>query len=122
MPGITGIVSKRRAEDCQRLAQAMVTSMEHESFYDSGMYSMPELGIYAGWVAHQNSFAAGQPFFNERRDIFLLSSGECFVDLGTRTELRQKGHELEVAAGSWLVHLYEEQGDRFFGKLNGLFS
>jgi asparagine synthase (glutamine-hydrolysing) len=48
MPGITGIVSKRPAEDCQRLSQAMVTSMEHESFYDSGMYSTPEMGIYAG--------------------------------------------------------------------------
>ena len=36
--------------------------------------------------------------------------------------LRQKGHQLGQAAGSWLVHLYEEEGDRFFEKLNGLFS
>ena len=99
MPGITGIVSKRPAEECQSLAQAMVTSMEHESFYDSGMYSVPEMGIYAGWVAHENSFAAGQPFFNERRDVVLLFSGECFVDPETRTELRQKGHEFGQAAG-----------------------
>jgi len=52
----------------------------------------------------------------------LLFSGECFVDPETRTELRQKGHELGQAAGSWLVHLYEEEGDCFFEKLNGLFS
>jgi asparagine synthase (glutamine-hydrolysing) len=95
--------------------------MEHESFYDSGMYSVLEMGIYAGWVAHENSLAAGQPFFNERRDVVLLFSGECFVDPGTRTGLRQKGHELGQAAGSWLVHLYEEEGNRFFEKLNGLF-
>jgi asparagine synthase (glutamine-hydrolysing) len=100
----------------------MVSSMEHESFYESGMYSVPEMGIYAAWVAHENSFAAGQPFFNERRDVVLLLSGECFVDAETRTGLRQKGHELGQAAGSWLVHLYEEEGDRFFEKLNGLFS
>jgi asparagine synthase (glutamine-hydrolysing) len=86
------------------------------------MYSVPEMGIYAGWVAHENSFAAGQPFFNERRDVVLLLSGECFVDPETRTGLRQKGHELEQAAGGWLVHLYEEEGNRFFEKLNGLFS
>jgi asparagine synthase (glutamine-hydrolysing) len=96
--------------------------MEHESFYDSGIHSVPEMGIYAGWVAHENSFAAGQPFFNERRDVVLLFSGECFVDAGTRTGLRQKGHELGQAAGSWLVHLYEEEGTRFFERLNGLFS
>jgi asparagine synthase (glutamine-hydrolysing) len=96
--------------------------MEHESFYDSGMYSVPEMGIYAGWVTHANSFGAGQPFFNERRDVLLLFSGECFVDPETRTGLRKKGHELGQAAGSWLVHLYEEESDRFFEKLNGLFS
>jgi asparagine synthase (glutamine-hydrolysing) len=100
----------------------MASSMEHESFYDSGMYSVPEMGIYAAWVAHENSFGTGQPFFNEQRDIALLFSGECFVDSETRTGLRQKGHELGQAAGSWLVHLYEEEGDRFFEKLNGLFS
>jgi asparagine synthase (glutamine-hydrolysing) len=73
-------------------------------------------------VAHENSFGAEQPFFNERGDVVLLLSGECFVDQETRAGLRQKGHELGQAAGSWLVHLYEEEGDRFFEKLNGLFS
>jgi asparagine synthase (glutamine-hydrolysing) len=100
----------------------MASSMAFESFYDSGLYSVPEMGIYAGWVAHENSLAAGQPFFNERRDVVLLFSGECFVDPGKRTDLRRKGHDLGQAAGSWLVHLYEEEGDQFFEKLNGLFS
>ena len=36
--------------------------------------------------------------------------------------LRQKGHRLEKNKGDWLVHLYEEEGDLFFEKLNGLFS
>jgi asparagine synthase (glutamine-hydrolysing) len=122
MPGIVGIISQRPSEECQSLVKSMASSMEHESFYVSGMYSVPEMGIYAGWVAHENSFAAGQPFFNERRDVVLLFSGECFVDHETRTGLRQKGHELGQAAGSWLVHLYEEEGDQFFEKLNGVFS
>jgi asparagine synthase (glutamine-hydrolysing) len=122
MPGIVGIVSRRPPEECKSLVKAMVSSMEHESFYDSGVYSAPEMGIYAGWVAYENSIAAGQPFFNERRDVVLLLSGECFVDPETRTGLRQKGHELDQAPGSCLVHLYEEEGNRFFENLNGLFS
>jgi asparagine synthase (glutamine-hydrolysing) len=100
----------------------MVGSMEHEAFYASGTYAAPEIGVYCGWVAHENSFAAGQIFFNERKDIALLFSGECFVDPETRAELKRKGHALAEAAGSWMIHLYEEQGDRFFAKLNGLFS
>ena len=122
MPGIVGIVSQRPPEQCQSLVKSMASSMEHESFYDSGVYSVPEMGIYAGWIAHENSFAAGQPFFNKQRNTALLFSGECFVDPETRTDLRQKGHELGQTAGSWLVHLYEEEGDQFFEKLNGVFS
>ena len=122
MPGIVGIVSERPSGECESLVRSMASSMVHESFYESGMYSVPEMGIYAGWVAHENSFGAGQPFLNERRDVALLFSGECFADAETRTGLRQKGHDLRQAAGSWLVHLYEEEGDRFFEKLNGLFS
>jgi asparagine synthase (glutamine-hydrolysing) len=96
--------------------------MKHKPSYHSGTYSVPEMSIYAGWVAHENSFGAGQPFFNERKDVVLLFSGECFVDADTRISLRRKGHGLEERTGSWLVHLYEEEGHRFFEKLNGLFS
>jgi asparagine synthase (glutamine-hydrolysing) len=122
MPGIVGIICARPADEFQGLVKSMVISMEHEPFYASGMYAAPEMGVYCGWVAHENSFAAGQVFFNERKDIALLFSGECFADPETRAELKRKGHERGEAAGSWLVHFYEEQGDRFFEKLNGLFS
>jgi asparagine synthase (glutamine-hydrolysing) len=44
------------------------------------------------------------------------------VDRETRAGLRQKGHELGQAAGAWLVHFYEDEGNCFFEKLNGLFS
>jgi asparagine synthase (glutamine-hydrolysing) len=100
----------------------MTSSMEYEPFYDSGMHSVPELGIYAAWVACENSFSASQPFFNERTNVVLLFSGECFADPETRTDLQQKGHQVGQVSGNWLVHLYEEEGDRFFEKLNGLFS
>ena len=122
MPGIIGIISQRPHEECKSLVKSMANSMEYESFYRSGIYSVPEMGVCVGWVAHKNSFAAAQPFFNERRDIVLFLSGECFLDPETRTDLRLKGHELGHSAGSWLVHLYEEKGDHFFEKLNGLFS
>jgi asparagine synthase (glutamine-hydrolysing) len=122
MPGIVGIISRRPPEECQGLAKAMMGSMYDEPFYNSGTYSVAEMGIYAGWVAHENSFGAGQPFFNEHRDIALLFSGECFSDPEMRKDLTRKGHELGEAASAWIAHLYEEEGDAFFAKLNGLFS
>jgi len=122
MPGIVGIVSQRPADECELLVRRMVTSMKHERFDTSGTYAGPDMGIYGGWVAHGNSFAADQVFFNERKDIALLFSGECFIDPQTRSMLTENRHEIGETAGSWLVHFYEEKGNRFFAKLNGTFS
>src|SRR5438477_1711816 len=122
MPGIAGIISKRPNEESQHLLRSMITSMEHERFYRSGSYFAPEMGIYAGWVAHENSFAAGQVFFNEQQDIALIFSGDCFGDVGIQADLKQKGHRFGRSDGDWLVHLYEEEGEGFFERLNGLFG
>ncbi len=100
----------------------MLGTMLHESFYDSGTHSVPEMGIHAGWVALENSFAANQVFFNERRDIALLFSGECFFDPETKAALKANGHSFSGRGGDCLPHLYEERGESFFEKLNGLFS
>jgi asparagine synthase (glutamine-hydrolysing) len=121
MPGIAGIISHRPAETRKRVVAAMVRSMQHEPSYTSGNYFVSELGVYTGWTAHENSFAASQVFFNEQRDIALVLSGECFVDQEVRSALKRNGHGLEET-NNWLVHLYEEEGEQFLEKLNGLFS
>ena len=83
---------------------------------------MPDLGIYTGWVAHENSFAGGQVFFSERKDIALIFSGECFADRDTDSKSTNNRPNLGEKKTDCLVRLYEEEGDRFFTKLNGLFS
>ncbi len=98
-----------------------MAGMAAEKFYTSGTYSAPDLGIYGGWVALEQSFAAGQAFFNETKEIALLLSGECFLDAEDESKLRQR-HNLGGQSGDWLVHLYEERGEAFFRELNGLFS
>src|SRR6266446_5273270 len=122
MPGIVGIISQRPAAECESLVRAMVASMEHEQFYTSGTYAESDMGLYGGWVAHENSFSAGQVFSNEQKNVALIFTGECFLDPQTWTDLRQKGHRFEGNNGDWLIHLYEEQGSQFFVGLNGLFS
>jgi asparagine synthase (glutamine-hydrolysing) len=62
------------------------------------------------------------PVWNETRDVCLLLSGEHFADNGEFVSLKAKGHDLRDKNASWLVHLYEELGPVFFGRLNGWFS
>lgn len=121
MPGIAGIINSDHTAECEVLVDAMIASMRNEGFYVSGTYAAPGMGIYAGWVAHKNSFAASQVFLNEEHDIALVFAGECLVDSATRTNLRKNGHRIEKD-NDWIVHFYEEEGEQFFEKLNGLFS
>jgi asparagine synthase (glutamine-hydrolysing) len=122
MPGIVGIISRQPAAEKARQVKAMAATLRHEPFYTAGDFAAPELGVWAGWTAHEGSFAAGQVFQNESQDVALIFSGECFIDAAAKNQLRQGGHSFSETGGEALVHLYEEQGDHFFGKLNGLFS
>jgi asparagine synthase (glutamine-hydrolysing) len=122
MPGIVGIISRKPAAESARLVQTMVATLRHERFYVTGDFAAPELGVGAGWIAHENSFAARQLFQNEAKDLTLVFSGECFVAAETKNQLKQAGHRFSDAGGDCLVHLYEELGEKFFENLNGLFS
>ena len=122
MPGFAGILSLKSAEEARRLAERMLQSMRHEPFYRSGVLSVPELGVHAGWTALEGTFAAGQAFANEDRSITLLLAGECFPEDGEVERLRARSLAVAEAPGGWLIARYEAQGDRFVESLNGLFS
>ena len=107
MPGIAGIISRRPALECEARVKAMIASMQHAVFYKSGTCSVPQMGIYGGWVVLEDS--ASQNFSNEQENVTLLFSGECFLDS-------------EVATGKKLIQLYEQFGQKFFERLNGLFN
>jgi asparagine synthase (glutamine-hydrolysing) len=98
----------------------MVRSMEHESFYQSGTYFVPEMGIYAGWVALASSFASGQPIVHRQEDVALIFAGECFRD--PQSPVLQSDDSRAGYDADWLVSLYEKEGAQFVEKLNGLFS
>ncbi|HEV2691788.1 MAG TPA: asparagine synthase-related protein, partial [Verrucomicrobiae bacterium] len=120
MPGIAGIITRQPVARHEREVKVMTGLMQHEPFHTGGIFSAPELGVVAGWVAHKNSFADKQVFQNEAKNVTLLFAGECFVAAETRGRLRREGHVF--GGGDCLVHLYEERGDKFFAELNGLFS
>ena len=80
MPGIAGIISREPAAACRRRLAAMVQSMLHEPDYKSGTCEAPEMGVYAGWVAHPGSFAAMESGRDAAGTIDLVFAGECFQD------------------------------------------
>lgn len=122
MPGIAGIISKTHPENNQIDIQAMISSMSHELFYNTGTWVNDNLGVYAGWVCHQGSFSDCMPVWNEKKNIVLIYFGENFTDLELFDKLKARHHKFDNSNASYLIHMYEEEGISFLKELNGWFS
>lgn len=90
----------------------MIACMKHESFYKSGVYVNEELGVYAGWTSHPESYTDCLPAMSENKDVILLFAGEDFSNY-TGSQPRRADS---------LVRRYENEGENFLRGLNGWFS
>jgi asparagine synthase (glutamine-hydrolysing) len=64
-----------------------------------------------------------QPLYNERGDIVLIANGEIYNFKELRTALQSSGHVFKTNSDcEVIIHLYEEYGNRFVEKLNGMFA
>lgn len=109
MPGIACIFTRTPSPMYERQAQAMVAAMAHTPACTTGTACEPEMGVYAGAVAHEGSYAERQSAPRPGSPTRLLLCGECFPPPGTTAE-------------ALLVEQYEHEGDRFIAALNGLFA
>src|SRR5580700_1091475 len=121
MPGIVGLITGMPRERAERELCQMIGPLRHEKFYVAGTWIDESLGIYVGWTARENSFAARMPLENERKDISLIFAGEDFSDPGTVHRLKACGHQFEGHESAYLVHLYEDDPSFPVG-LNGRFQ
>jgi len=121
MPGIVGLFSKGPRKQVEADLCRMVESLSHNDFYVTGTWVDDSLGVYVGWVARKGSFSDGMPLQNEKGDAVLVFSGEDFSEPGTVRRLKDRGHQLQMAGPSYLVHLYEEDPS-FPAGLNGRFQ
>lgn len=120
MPGIAGVVSHEPGADHSETVGLMLRTMMHEPFYTSGCCCAPNLGVWAGWVAHEGSFAATESTAGAGRDVTLVFAGECFHD-GASEALPDRSQE-GLGSGGSLLRLYDRAGDNWVSALNGLFS
>jgi asparagine synthase (glutamine-hydrolysing) len=121
MPGILGLITRIPREAAVRELLQMGKAMGHENFYVTGIRVDESLGVYVGWVERKGSFCEEMPIENERQDVVLVFSGEEFPEPGTPQRLKERGHHLNESQASYLVHLYEEEGESFPAILNGRF-
>jgi asparagine synthase (glutamine-hydrolysing) len=122
MPGITGIISKNLVSNEENNLKSMLSSMLHEDFYTHGTFVDVDNGWYIGHVSIEGSFSDCMPIQNEEKTLILFLTGECYFAEDELLELRQQGHQVNSSNAELLIHLYEQQGEKFFHNLNGWFN
>src|SRR5262245_39686721 len=114
MPGIAGVIGNLGKEAGLRRVEEMLQAMTYEPFYSTGLYSNEQVGVYAGWVVHPNSFCDCMPVRSEDGRIILLLDGEVFNSV----------EQLDAFGrfdASYLPQLYQQLQETFFAELNGTF-
>ena len=106
MPGIAGVVAHDGSANHGETVTLMLEAMMHEPFYATGSCCAPELGIWAGWVAHADSFAAQESARTFERPVTLAFAGEAYQD----------------ASSAGFRHALDRFGENGVADLNGLFS
>ena len=65
-----------------------------------------------------------QPIHNEDETLWLVFNGEVYNHAELRSELEKAGHVFYTSHSDSevILHLYEEHGDEFVHRINGMFA
>jgi asparagine synthase (glutamine-hydrolysing) len=107
---------------------AMTAALRHRGPDDDGFYvEQGEDGTGVGLGFRRLSIidleTGDQPIANEDGSVQIVFNGEIYNFPELRRELQSRGHRFATAADTEvIVHLYEEEGPRCVGRLNGMFA
>ncbi len=124
MCGIHGIVALRGSiGDASRMLTLMGDVTRHRGPDDFGEYIGD--GGYLGQRRLSIIDLAGghQPLPNEDETVWAVCNGEIYNYRELTTELQALGHRFKTKSDSEvIIHMYEQYGDGFVGRLNGMFA
>jgi asparagine synthase (glutamine-hydrolysing) len=122
MCGIAGYFLKDPPTDPGLLA-AMTRTLTHRGPDGEGFFTEGGAGLGHRRLAILDVEGGAQPMANEDGTVVVVFNGEIYNFAELRADLLRKGHRFATRSDTEvLVHLYEEEGDAFPAKLNGIFA
>lgn len=120
MCGICGFVGAGGAD---RL-DAMVATLVHRGPDEAGTWVGDGVALGMRRLSIIDIATGQQPIFNEDETIGVVFNGEIYNFMELRRELLEQGHRFRTDHSDTevIVHLYEQYGDAFVDKLNGMFA
>jgi asparagine synthase (glutamine-hydrolysing) len=116
----------------QVVGQRMMNLLWHRGPEGDGSYTRPVATLQSGptiFLGHRRlkildlSDAAQQPLSNEDETVWVVFNGEAYNFQDLRGELQRKGHRFRSRSDTeTIVHAYEEFGEEFVERLDGMFA
>ena len=123
MCAITGIINHHACAEIERLVRRMADAQAHRGPDDEGFFINDDIAFGHRRLAVISPETGHQPIFNEDGTVVAILNGEIYNHLELRRELEKKGHRFTTKSDTeTLVHLYEELGDSFVPRLQGMFA
>lgn len=119
MCGIAGFIG----QGDKQILSRMTDSIRHRGPDDEGFFVFGEAHLGMRRLSIIDLAGGKQPIFSEDGQIAVVFNGEIYNFLELRDQLLKKGHQFKTKSDTEvIVHLYEEEGERLFEKLNGMFA
>ena len=123
MCGIHGIYQFDGTRVNPEWLSAMGRVTAHRGPDDEGLHVDGECGIAMRRLSIIDLAGGHQPLSNADGSLWLVCNGEIYNYRELRAELQAKGYAFKTASDSEvLLHLYDELGDDFVHRLNGMFD
>ncbi|MDP1771324.1 MAG: asparagine synthase (glutamine-hydrolyzing) [Methylobacter sp.] len=104
--------------------EQMTDAIVHRGPDDAGHWDAPKISLGMRRLEIVDLETGQQPVFNEDGSICVVFNGEIYNHHELRAELETAGHKFRSHHSDTevLVHLYEQYGDDFLNRLNGMFA
>lgn len=123
MCGIAGFYSTIGNAGHDQLIRAMTATLTHRGPDDEGYYVQGGAALGFRRLSIIDLKTGHQPMSNEDGTVWTVFNGEIYNFQELRRELIVKGHRFVTASDTEvIVHLYEEEGENLFTRLDGMFA
>lgn len=119
MCGIAGCFGSNE----EQVVREMITTLAHRGPDDEHVVSGKDFAIGARRLSILDLSGGRQPISNERETIWAAQNGEIYNFPQIRQNLVDRGHHLKTHCDTEILpHLYEEHGEEFPEKIDGMFA
>ena len=102
---------------------SMARTLAHRGPDDETFLARAPFGVGYRRLAVIDPAGGRQPLWNETRDVAVFCNGEIYNYRELRSELEGRGHAFRTGSDAeCLAHIYEELGERFPERLEGMFA